>query len=679
MKRIVCIMLALCICTATVFAGNILPEQNHKELAYGTYTEYLYDHDAFIARAERITGLCEREENLDTVKEELSCLREEFLILTDKLEISSIASYQDVTDTFASDDYMAYLEYYYDADEILAELIPTLLDSPCAGAVDQEDWVFSSYLWAYGGYGEPELELYYEEERLIDEYYAALDTDFSVEFGGRSYTQSEANAAYNSYSLSDEEYDEICLLIAQAQNDALAGMYLKLVENRKAQMAQHYRSDVPDYYDGSYGRDLSSRDRKELYAAVKAYIVPLLSKLYNRSNVLYNQARYQEMVWDEQELLDITRQALEQVSPELTVAMDEMMEFGYYDIAYGENKVEGAFTSMLYYPNRPFLLMQPTFMSYDFTTLVHEYGHYNAFFCAQDTMAYNLDLAEVHSQGLELLMLRQYDSVFGEQAELEELYTIYDILTALVDGCMFDELERFAYSQENLTVEDMNRKYMELLKEYGYRDPEDPEELGYGWVMTGHLYGYPMYYLSYATSATAALDIWEMSLSDYEGAVDTYLRLVALGESGTFFDTLEEVGLGNSLSRDSVHSLSSAVCGHFGFSEIEETAVISPTAEKTIYIVSAILAAWAILAVTVMIIVLKKEKKKREQLREFVYNSAAGSACEGAADLRCGGDPAPSECGEAGGCEGGTADALPAAGDQAVPEPLADEAAGPEC
>ncbi len=674
MKRIIGVFLSLLVLVSSVTTvfGAEEQELRHREIPAEQLETLSYDPGQFETLAERTMELCTREENLPQVQDMLGQLREMFLLLNTKMELSSIASYRDVTDMQAVDDYSVYTEAYYDASDLLGAMVPAVLDSPCSEALDPEDPVFGPYQWGSEPYSPEERSLMAEEQELVDQYYLGLNQVYTVDFQGKTYTQEQAVDAWYEDLLTDEEYDEVSTLLAAEKNSHLAQYYVDLVENRRYQAEIYGESDTAAYYDiYYYWRDVSQFQRENLYQAVKTWIVPLLGAIENK---IYESCDYETVTFTPEELLGTLEAGLGTVSGEFSPALCYMKKFGYYDISPGENKVEGAFTTYLSYPDAPYLFMNPTESSLDFSTIVHEFGHFNAYYCSPEPASSNLDLAEVHSQGLELLMLPYYDEVFGQGADRERLYTMYNILVSFVDGCMIDELERYAYEKENLTVSDMNEKYMVLLKEYGYRDPTDPAVNGYSWVETYHMFDYPVYYLSYAVSAAAAMEIWENSQEDYAGAVEQYLTLVALGESGTFADTLEAAGLEDPLSSAYMKELAEQVSREY---ELDfEAAEIGNSAGLVLGIIVWIMILAALAGVIILVVVLGKEKRKRAEFGEQFYNSTACTAGAGGEAYRGGRIPTPAAGGEDGWREGGTTDDFPGADQSPVSASEADETAG---
>lgn len=686
MKRFFCVMLSFFLCVYSVIPavfGGDTSVRNHRAISIEELQNMTYDPDAFDALVQEITENMQEKSQKDTVESELEALWEMYLLLETKMELSSIATYRDVTDEVAAEEYREYMALYYDAGDRLGMLIPEVLESPCREAVDET--LYGDFLYG-GGYSDEDMALVYEEQDLVDAYYAALNQEYTVEYQGDTYTQSEADAAWTAWELSDDAYDEICTLLAKAQNDATADYYVQLVENRGKQAEGYGYRRTDRFYDVMYyGREITQRQREELYRGVKNSVVPVLGALEERITQLYETVDY----WDTysgQRLIPDLEQGVSMISEEFLPALSYMTEFGYYDIEAGENKAPTTFTTYLDYPDAPYLMMNPSGTSYDFSTIVHEFGHYYAFYISPDPNMYNLDLAEIHSQGLELLMLRHYETFFGEYAEIEELSTVYNILVSLVDGCMFDELERYAYCTENLTVDAMNEKYMGLLKEYGYRAQEDTATEAYGWVGTAHLFDYPLYYLSYGISASAALGLWENAQEDYDKAVEDYLSLVALGEAGSFTDTLGEIGMKDPLSAESLNDLAECLIDVYGFplsqptlaeTETEEEITLSDAELGTLIIVFGVaVVVWLVVTVIVMVWAVRKEKKRREEYRKYIYRRTAMGAYRGTEDYRSGGDQTSPAGGEVWWLESGDTDDRPETADPSVPASEEDESSG---
>jgi hypothetical protein len=58
-----------------------------------------------------------------------------------------------------------------------------------------------------------------------------------------------------------------------------------------------------------------------------------------------------------------------------------------------------------------------------------------------------------------------------------------------------------------------------------------------------HNFDMPCYYVSYATSAISALDIWTQSLEDWDSAVDRYMQVTALPSDTGYMEAVKACGL----------------------------------------------------------------------------------------------------------------------------------------
>ncbi len=201
---------------------------------------------------------------------------------------------------------------------------------------------------------------------------------------------------------------------------------------------------------------------------------------------------------------------------------------------------------------------------HDLNTSIHELGHNNEIYWIADEGEWDkaglvYDSAEVHSQTLELLMLRFYPELYGTQADAVATTTIYTLICSIVYGCLYDEWQRRIYEAQEPTLELANQLFRQLCGEYGIVSADDPRTEMYSWFTVPHNYDYPMYYISYATSAAGSFAFWEASQSDYFAAVDDYLRFTALGHDVGFADSFLAVGMESPLTERYLAGLAEAV------------------------------------------------------------------------------------------------------------------------
>lgn len=190
---------------------------------------------------------------------------------------------------------------------------------------------------------------------------------------------------------------------------------------------------------------------------------------------------------------------------------------------------------------------------YDLLTAIHEFGHfYSSFY--DETNAYstesNIDIAEIQSQGMELMFMQFYDDIYGKQADAMKLMKAYDMADAVISSFLVGEFEYTALMQtEELTPEDVLELYDELLGDYA-------EE--YPFYYMSHIFEAPGYYISYGVSALAAFDMFEDCINDPQAVLEKYEEIAAVpmnSKDCKFKASLKECGFSDVLTDEYIIEL----------------------------------------------------------------------------------------------------------------------------
>lgn len=251
------------------------------------------------------------------------------------------------------------------------------------------------------------------------------------------------------------------------------------------------------------------------------------------------------------------------IDPALAEVYQYMVEHHLYDIDYDPNKMNVGYTTTLYEYQEPFIFNTPDYSYYDLETMIHEFGHYNEAFHAGTTLitdVTNMDVAEIHSQGLELLYLDFADDVYGEGlGDTARQMVLYQILYSVVDGCLYDEFQNAVFSADHeMTAQEVNQLFRSLSEEYGYTYYDNGDE-AYDWVDVPHTFSSPMYYISYGTSALAALEIWSIAQEDRQAGIDKYMELTTYGLTTTYCELMEECGLKSIFEEGTIREIAQTV------------------------------------------------------------------------------------------------------------------------
>ena len=408
------------------------------------------------------------------------------------------------------------------------------------------------------------FELHDEEERLVQSYDRVMAQP-QVTVDGQVWTEERLNGA----DLSNSEYRNISEQLEQAQNQEAGEIYRELIRVRTEIAEEAGYDNYIDYaYGVVYNRDYSLEDIRQVWKSVKKTIVPMEDYLMEGISSRDIRGLHRDARSDGEEILDAIQPFMGRIDPELGETFDFMRIHHLYDIEYSDSKLYVGYTVGLPAYGTAFIFNQPYRNYQDYIDTIHEFGHFNeTFHCAQHDLwaDFNIDVGEIHSQGLTLLFTEYSDELFGEYGDAFSRIILWNMLDTIMDGCLYDEFQATVYQNPDMSLEEINRLYKELSEEYGYQYDEDEEE-SYYWIQVSHNFQSPFYYISYATSALSSLDLWLISLEDREQAVDIYLDLAALSLSLPYRETIEEVGLRDIFQPETIPEMTKELGDYLGIS-----------------------------------------------------------------------------------------------------------------
>ena len=417
-------------------------------------------------------------------------------------------------------------------------------------------------LLGYQGLTEEEAALYEEEDQLIQDYDQIIEKGVPVQAAGSVWTAEALEGA----EVDAETYAAVSEALADGRYRAAGELYLQLVRLRTelAQLAGY--DDYAGYaYESFYTRDYSLEDAAELHELAKRYILPLQLRLLEETSEQELRALSVRSRMDGEAVLDAIQPFAENFDREMKETFSCLRDLHLYDIEYGADKLPTGYTVALPAYGSAFIFNSPYGDYQDLSDTVHEFGHFfETFHCTQHDLwsTFNIDVGEIDSQALELMFTEQAGELFGEQyGEVYRDVILYNILDSVLDGCLYDEFQTAAYQTPEMTVEELNVLFKELSEDYGYSyGPGVEEDLT--WVENAHNFQSPLYFISYATSALSALDLWFLYLENPREAREVYLELSALSLSLPYMAAAEEVGLRDIFDGETVPALAEALEDH---------------------------------------------------------------------------------------------------------------------
>ena len=521
------------------------PQSNHTDLCFSDLADASLDAEAEIARVNELLVRVQSEQIAARQAQfELDERIEAYRTLRTDAAIAYVRYCRDVTDSTRKQAYEMLSVAVETLGGLLTDVQCILMRDPALSDVydakARETIARASALY------DPSIRPLLERERALIGAYETLRSTFSIEYGGRRWTEQEILSDETlSYAAFRERYDAYC----SAFNLEAGAIYLELIGVRN-DMARTL--GFPSYAEYGYAcadRAYSPADAALFSERVQRDAVPLFKAMlpayFDAAGRLYG------AVFSEELTEKRVQTALFELLPELDEPWTYMYAHEMYDFGVSETRMPGSFTTYFDRYGAPFL-----FTSWNDTyempaTLLHEFGHYARYYFS-GAAGDPLDLAEIDSQGLELLATAAYDELYGALKDAAKTAALFFALYTLIDGCAEDAFERYAYGTEGVTLDDLNAAYGQICSAYGL-DLLGSD--GRSWVQIPHTFQSPMYYVSYAVSMVAALELFVLSERSVPDAVAAYRSILFRDAGAALSDTVRAAGLSDPIDPETVTRL----------------------------------------------------------------------------------------------------------------------------
>ena len=230
-------------------------------------------------------------------------------------------------------------------------------------------------------------------------------------------------------------------------------------------------------------------------------------------------------------------------------------------LATGLNSREMAFTANLPSANKHYCYFGPGYQ--DVFTVAHEIGHYSAGLTL-GLESVSMDLKETHSQSNEMLLLEFLeDEISPNVYEVLKGYAVGNLLAAIVVSSIIDEFEYNVYTSTyeekalaDYTSEDFDNIISEICEKYGGKEHVDSvfTEINHYWRNV--VVEQPVYYISYATSGLASINLFVLACQNRSEARNVYEKLISQADTSLgFATTLETAGYVNPFTNKAFDSL----------------------------------------------------------------------------------------------------------------------------
>lgn len=333
--------------------------------------------------------------------------------------------------------------------------------------------------------------------------------------------------------------------------EGIIPLYQKLIANNN-RIAQIYGYD--NYYtygyDVVYARDYTTDTVQQARDFAIEYLVPAVPAILQQFAL-----GFQSLTQAEQQVVaafmegsyqdtdkDYVNLYIDSLPEDLQEVMNHLWQYDRAIFADKDGAKEGAFTVNI--GEDAICYFGP---GYDGTlTLVHEMGHY-ASTLNLDLDECPMDLAELHSQGNEWLFMNELREELNPNvyAVIRDYKMYMDMCTILV-SFMVDDFEERIYTTDvsGYTREDFDAVADAVCQAYGGADFVNNYLTDFQSYWRLVVMESPVYYVSYAMSDVAALNLYTIASQDREKAYEIYGHLLKDVDLDLGFqENLKKVGL----------------------------------------------------------------------------------------------------------------------------------------
>ena len=507
LRSIVALSLIVCIlCSGCGMIGGLW---GNRLVSYEQMEYTRPDMVAFAAVLEESCSIALQENNIRDLE---SAIWDFYAVYDDfytNFSLAMIAYSRDLTDIYWEEEYSYCTSQSATVDAGLDRLYRCLAQSPLRNTLEGEDYFGADYFDSFEGesvYDQHLTDLLEQEALLRAQYQSITAAATDVEYYSDAY--------FTQYGSQMEQ------------------LYLDLVMMRQEISSylgyEDYLSFAYEFY---HIRDYTPQQAMAYLADVRAELVPLYCRVAESGFW----SRELEASTEEDSFRYVKSMA-QNMGGTVAKAFSDMASAGVYDISYGENKYPASFELYLTTYYTPYIFLSPTGTSYDKLTFAHEFGHFCSDYVVAGGSMQSVDVAEIFSQAMEYFSIL-YAEDSGDLKQLK----MADCLSVFVEQAAYASFEHQVYllPPEELTVESIRALYEQICIGYGL---DTLTWDGRDYVCIPHFFENPLYLISYVISNDAALQLYQMELSEPGSGIVWFEENLASAQP-YFLAFVEEAGL----------------------------------------------------------------------------------------------------------------------------------------
>ena len=404
----------------------------------------------------------------------------------------------------------------------------------------------------------PEMEeLAGQYTDIVSKYHLAMSQPVTCEFDGVTY-------ASNS-ELPEENRKEIIKQLCKAREEIIAPIYVDLINNRnKFAQLLGYDNFLEYSYAHEFNRDYTAEDVKAMLDNFYELCAPLMQ---SAADSIGDVDMRKSLGMSSEEMLELLDENIEKVSPELDESLDYMMKYKLYSLGNEPNRIHASMMEPIPAIRAGCIFADGSDTLENYVNLTHEFGHFNnAYQVYSPALGHidNLDIMEVHSQGLELLMSDKLGNIVPvENGDYSAVITRSKLRVILV-AVMVGRFEIECFEHPEMDAAQMREKinyYASCVME-GAQELSDVSSRS-SWTQINHLFDAPLYYISYAISALSALDVYSEYLKDPQTGWDKYTALTHINQEMKYVEAVSACGLHDMTKEENIREVMETLTSHY--------------------------------------------------------------------------------------------------------------------
>ncbi|MBF0518710.1 MAG: M3 family oligoendopeptidase [Nitrospirae bacterium] len=268
--------------------------------------------------------------------------------------------------------------------------------------------------------------------------------------------------------------------------------------------------------------------RFDLYAPVKAE---------SKEKIEYSQA------------VSMVLESFADFSPEFAKLAGSVFDKQHIDSDDRTGKRGGAFCYGVHPELTPWVLLNYTGEPRQVATLAHELGHAVHSLLAQKhsvlTFHAPLPLAETASVFSEMLLTERLLEEGGDSSRLILASAIDDMYATVLRQAFFVIFEKTAHEmiEHGAPVNELNRVYMELLREQFGDSVDVSDDFQIEWITIPHIYHTPFYCYAYSFGELLSLSLYKRFKEEGKSFVPKIIKILSYGGSASPDVILKEAGI----------------------------------------------------------------------------------------------------------------------------------------